>query len=309
MNHSSIRPGRLEDLPELQRLHAECLRSYYYDDLGSSEEPELIRGMNAVFVDRDTEKLKGFVAFDRVRRSQALPDSAPSKVPLRAAAISSPGPAGRSHFRALFEHTHRQLPLQSQGYLFYALTRQGWLRASLKESGFDQCDAVRFYERRSSAVEPVSQPAALRTAQPTDLPQLAMLDAAAFEPLWHMGVTELRQLQRDCRIEIAEAADTTVGYSALRLIADGSRPGTGSAQLVRLAVHPGAQTRGVGRQLLAACLCRATELGFGRVFLNTQESNMPSQNLYESLQFRRRGRTVPVFVKRVEQRQAQKLAQ
>ena len=309
MNHSSIRPGRLEDLPELQRLHAESLRSYYYDDLGNSEEPELIRGVNAVFVDRHTRKLKGFVAFDRVLRSQALPESAPSKVPLRAAAISSAGPAARSHFRALFEHTRQQLPLQSQGYLFFALTRQGWLRASLKESGFDQWDAVRFYERRSSTVEPVSQPAALRPAQPSDLPKLAKLDAAAFEPLWHMGVTELQQLQRDCHIEIAEAAETTVGYSALRLVSDGSRQGSGSAQLVRLAVHPRAQTRGVGRQLLVAGLCRATDLGFGRVFLNTQESNTPSQNLYESLQFRRRGRTVPVFVKRVEQRQAQKPTQ
>jgi len=309
MNHSSIRPGRLEDLPELQRLHAESLRSYYYDDLGNSEEPELIRGVNAVFVDRHTRKLKGFVAFDRVLRSQALPESAPSKVPLRAAAISSAGPAARSHFRALFEHTRQQLPLQSQGYLFFALTRQGWLRASLEESGFDQCDAVRFYERRSSTVEPVSQPAALRPAQPSDLPKLAKLDAAAFEPLWHMGVTELQQLQRDCHIEIAEAAETTVGYSALRLVSDGSRQGSGSAQLVRLAVHPRAQTRGVGRQLLVAGLCRATDLGFGRVFLNTQESNTPSQNLYESLQFRRRGRTVPVFVKREEQRQSQKPTQ
>ncbi len=305
MNHSSIRPGRLEDLPELQRLHAGSLRSYYYDDLGDNEEPGLLKGVNAVLVDRHTKKLKGFVAFDPVWRSQALPDSAPSKVPLRAAAISSAGAAARSQFRALFEHTRQQLPPQSQGYLFYALTEQGWLRASLKESGFDQCDAVRFYERKSRAVEPVSQPAALRPSQTSDLPQLAKLDAAAFEPLWHMGVTELQHLHCACRIEIAEMAEMTVGYSALRLISDGSPRGFGSAQLVRLAVHPGAQTRGIGRQLLVASLCYARQLGINRVFLNTQESNTPSRNLYESLQFRRRGRPVPVFVNRMKQRQAQ----
>lgn len=308
MNHSSIRPGQLEDLPELERLHYGSLRSYYYDDLGDREEPELFKGVSAVLVDRHTKKLKGFVAFDRVWRSPALPDSAPSKVPLRAAAISSAGAAARSHFRALFESTRQQLPPQTRGYLFYALTEQGWLQASLKESGFDQCDAVRFYERKSLAVEPVSQPAALRPAKPSDLPQLAELDAAAFEPLWHMGVTELQQLQRDCRIEIAEVAESPVGYSALRLIPDGSPRGYHSAQLVRLAVHPGAQSRGIGRQLLVASLCHATNLRIDRVFLNTQESNTPSQNLYESLQFRRRGRPVSVFVNREEEPQAQQYA-
>jgi ribosomal protein S18 acetylase RimI-like enzyme len=305
MNLSSIRPGRLEDLPELQRLHAGSLRSYYYDDLGDGEEPELCKGVNAVLVDRHTGKLNGFLAFDRVWRSQALPDTAPSKVPLRAAAISSAGAAARLQFRALFEHTRLQLPPQPQDYLFYALTDQGWLRASLQESGFEHCDAVRFYERSSRAVETVFQPAALRPAQPSDLPQLARLDAAAFEPLWHMGETELRHLHRDCRIEIAEMERTTVGYSALRLFSDGSPRGFGSAQLVRLAVHPGAQSRGIGRQLLAASLCYAHRLRTERVFLNTQESNTPSRNLYESLRFRKRGRSVPVFVNRVRQCQAQ----
>jgi ribosomal protein S18 acetylase RimI-like enzyme len=301
MNLSSIRPGRLEDLSEMHRLHSTSLRSYFYDDLGSTEVPDLLKGANAVLVDHQTERLKGFVSFDSVQRSEALPVSAPTKVSLRAVALSSAGATARLQFRALFENARQQLPVQPQGYLFYALTEQRWLQASLKEAGFDQCDAVRFYERKSRAIHPLTQPATLRLAQPADLPPLARLDAAAFDPLWHMGVADLTTLQCDCRFEIAELSTQTVGYSAFRLNPDGSPHGHDSAQLVRLAVHPRAQSLGIGRQLLVASLCYAHQLGIGRVFLNTQESNSPSQKLYESLQFRKRGRAVPVLVKEVSQ--------
>ncbi len=299
MNLSSIRPGRLEDLPEMHRLHSNSLRSYFYDDLGSTEVPDLLKGANAVLVDHQTERLKGFVSFDSVQRSEALPVSAPTKVSLRAVALSSAGATARLQFRALFENARQQLPVQPQGYLFYALTEQRWLQASLKETGFAYRDAVRFYERISRAFQPIPQPAALRPAKRTDLPPLACLDASAFEPLWHMGAADLQALHRDCRFEIAEMARQTVGYSALRLNSNRSQSGYDSAQLVRLAVHPCSQNRGIGRQLLVAGLCYAHQLGIGRVFLNTQESNSLSQKLYESLQFRKRGRPVPVLVKKV----------
>lgn len=305
MKPTFIRPGRLEDLPELHRLHASSPRCYYYDDLADFEEPDLLKGVNAVLVDQQKERLNGFVTFDCVKRSRALHASAPTKVSLRAAAFTSAGAAARLQFRALFEHAHQQLPPQPQGYLYSALTEQGWLRASLLECGFDHLDAVRFYERKSPSVADVPQTAALGPAQPSDLPKLAEVDAAAFETLWHMGASELEHLHRDCRIEIAQIAHETVGYSALRLISDGSPRGFSSAQVVRLAVQPSVQGRGVGRQLLVACLSYAHQIGIDRVFLNTQESNMPSQNLYTSLKFRRRGRPVPVFVNRVTQRQAQ----
>ena len=301
MNLLSIRPGRLEDLPQLHHLLSNSLRSFSYDDLGGAEELDLRKGTHAVLMDQHADKLRGFVSFESAQRSEALPDSAPTKVSLRATALSSGGAAARLQFSALFEFARRQLPATPHNYLFFAMTEQRWLQASLKEAGFDQCDAVRFYERRSRAIHPLPQPATLRLAQPADLPPLARLDAAVFDPLWHMGVADLHTLQCDCRFEIAELSTQTVGYSALRLNSDGFSHGHNSAQLVRLAVHPRAQSLGIGRQLLVASLCYAHQLGIGRVFLNTQESNSPSQKLYESLQFRKRGRAVPVLVKEVSQ--------
>ena len=305
MTLSSIRPGRFEDLPELKRLHTGGSRCFYYSDAAQSEEPELLAGMNAVLVDQQTERLKGYVSFDCAKRSDVLPATAPIKVTLRAAAFSSPAKVARLQFRALFDHTQKQLPPQSQGYLFSALAEQGWLRASLKEAGFDSTDSIRLYERRSGEVESVQQTAVLRPAQPSDLLRLAKVDAETFEPLWHMGTLELKNLLRDCRFEIAKMAQETVGYSVLRLNSDGSPRGFNSAQLVRLAVHPRFQARGIGRQLLVSSLLYAHQLRIERVFLNTQESNAPSQKLYESLQFRKRGRSVPVFVHRVKGRLAQ----
>lgn len=308
MNLPSIRPGRFEDLPALKHLHTSSLRCYYYSEVAQTEEPELLTGLNSVLVDQETERLRGYVSFDGVMRSEALPAEAPTKVSLRAAAFSTPGAVARLQFRALFEHAQEQLPPQSQCYLFSALTEQGWLSASLRETGFAICDSVRLYERRSHEVENVQQPAELRPAQPSDLLRLAKLDAETFEPLWHMGIFELKCLLRDCRLEIAEMAQETVGYSALRLNPDGSPRGFSSAQVVRLAVHPRFQARGIGRQMLVSCLRSTHLLGIDRVFLNTQESNAPSQSLYESLQFRKRGRPIPVFVNRVKRRLAQHFA-
>ena len=115
MKPTFIRPGRLEDLPELHRLHASSPRCYYYDDLADFEEPDLLKGVNAVLVDQQKERLNGFVTFDCVKRSRALHASAPTKVSLRAAAFTSAGAAARLQFRALFEHAHQQLPRSPKG--------------------------------------------------------------------------------------------------------------------------------------------------------------------------------------------------
>ena len=130
------------------------------------------------------------------------------------------------------------------------------------------------------------------------MPQLARVDTAAFEPLWRMGAAELANLYEDCRIEVAVLEGKLVGYTALNLYTDGDKRDESAAQLVRLAVHPQAQDLGIGRQLLVSSLRHAHAQGICRVLLNTQESNRLSQRLYESLQFRKRGRTIPVYVKR-----------
>lgn len=218
---------------------------------------------------------------------------------LRTVDLSATGAAALYLFKRLFECATQQLLLHPQNYLFHILTDEGWLQACLREAGFKQFDAIRTYKRTSRAVQPARQQANLRLARKSDLPGLVVLDAAAFAPLWHMSAVELFSLQRDHRFEVAESGVEIVGYTALRLIADDLSDRFGSAHLVRLAVHPLAQDRGIGRQLLVSSLNYAHNLGAYDIFLNTQESNSLARKLYESLQFRKSGRSIPVLVKRI----------
>ena len=297
MNSALIRPGRPEDLHEMRRLFSRGSRSYL--KIGLEDLPELLQGATAAVVHAHTQRMLGFISLQQEELSDALPAHAPARVSLRATATSSAGAAARAQFKALFECAARALPAHPSGHLFYALTDQRWLQASLRETGFVHHDAIRFFERTAPAAQPVPQPAILRSARRSDLPRLACVDAAAFDPLWHMGRCELERLYDECRMEVAVSNDEAVGYTVLNLHTDGATRRKGSAQLVRLAVDPQAQELGIGRQLLVASLCHAHAQGIHHVFLNTQESNSLSHKLYESLQFRKRGRIVSVFVRRV----------
>jgi ribosomal protein S18 acetylase RimI-like enzyme len=83
-----------------------------------------------------------------------------------------------------------------------------------------------------------------------------------------------------------------VGYAISDVLGD-------AGFIVRLAVRPDAQGRGVGSQLLTDALdyCRAS--GAAVVRLNTQESNLASHHLYQRFGFQRSGRRVPVLVRKV----------
>lgn len=312
MNALAIRPGRAQDLPEVRRLLQHSARSYLH--MGLDEISALLwQGTTAVAVDPQRERLVGFLAFQEEERCPTLPAHVADKVSLGAAAVSPVGTAARQLLIDLIEFAISRLAASRHGHLLFVITDQGWLLSNLREAGFVQYDEIWFYERTRRSVVAISQPAILRPAQESDLPCLARLDAATFDPLWHMGTAALRQLYCGCRFEAAylelsqgqrsaghqgaasPCADP-VGYTALALPA---RTEQRSAQLVRLAVHPTVQGCGIGRQLLVASLRHAHEQGIHHMSLNTQGSNVPSQRLYESLQFRKRGHPVPVLIRPV----------
>jgi len=297
MNATSIRPAQTQDLPQMYRLLASGTRSFA--NVGEGDLPGLLQDSFGAAVQVDSQAISGFVVLQQEDLTEELSAHAPVRVSLRAAATKFPGAKARRQFSALFECAEENLPAWSAGQLFYALTDQGWLKAGLTEAGFKHHDSIRFYERSGPVAQPQHQPAHLRPATHSDLPHLARLDEAAFEPLWRMGLAELGRLYADCRLEIAVRDGQKAGYAALDLQTDGDERDQKTAQLVRLAVHPHAQELGIGRQLLMSSLLYAHEQGICRVLLNTQESNRPSQRLYESMQFRKRGRAVPVFVKRM----------
>ena len=296
MNPSSIRPAQPEDLPEMCRLLAAGSRSFA--NVGAEDLSRLLQGSCGAAVQVDARKISGFVVLQLENFAEELAADAPARVSLLATASKFPGARARQQFSALFECAEGILPARPAGQLFYALADQNWLQASLREAGFAHCDSIRFYERRGPVSQPQRRPARLHPADRSDFSHLARVDAAAFEPLWRMGAAEFGRLYKECRVEVAVRDGKRVGYAALNLYTDGDRRDEKAAQLVRLAVHPQAQELGIGRQLLVSSLFHASSLGIHRVLLNTQESNRHSQRLYESVQFRKRGRSVPVYVKR-----------
>lgn len=168
-----------------------------------------------------------------------------------------------------------------------------WLLPVLPRAGFVHHEWIVTLERSTqSAAEPPS--VALRAVQPHDLPALVALDAAAFSAPYQLTRSELIELMMTSGyFAVAENPFSgLIGY----VCADAAGA---AAQVIRLAVHPAVQRRGMGEALLQHALhyCRVT--GAERVSINTQESNLTSLRLYERSGFRRIGRRVPLLVRDV----------
>ncbi len=168
----------------------------------------------------------------------------------------------------------------------------------LIQNGFALVDGVRYYKYTSRLTPKAPAPAQLDLAGPGDLPLLAELDAATFPPLWHMDEGELASLLFSSRLRVARLGGERVGYAALSLNGAYTDPESSgpSAFLARLAVHPSAQGRGVGRQLLADSIAYAHSQRHSPIYLNTQVSNEPSQRLYEGMGFRSMNQVFHVYI-------------
>ncbi|MCW5863830.1 MAG: GNAT family N-acetyltransferase [Anaerolineae bacterium] len=146
---------------------------------------------------------------------------------------------------------------------------------------------------RKDDLEPVSYSAPpgldIRPALMEELPALAEMEAAAFEPRWRHSAQSLYLAWRQSlSFDVATLDGRPVGFQF-------STGGGSSAHLARMTVDPQWQGLGVG----AALMTRALE-GYRRrklrgVTLNTQEDNVVSQRLYGRFGFRPSGQKYPVW--------------
>ncbi len=288
-----VRVAQPQDLAAIQALFQNSPHVYWA--AGPEDLALLVHAGTAAVALSPGGGLQGFVAFQVEDRPVTLPPQAPTRVYLRLAAR---GPLAQDVPMAELVQTALQgVPEAPPGCQALAITGHGWLLGGLGRAGFQLHDHIVFFERTRREVPMVPQTARLRPLHPDEWEALAWLDAASFAPLWHMGPQELQALSLSCRFRVAEVPDRPgpVGYTALSV-----HPGEGSsaerlAQLVRVAVHPEARGRGIGRQLVVEALAYAGKQRAHRVRLNTQRSNRASQCLYRSLDFRRRGRPIPVL--------------
>lgn len=83
-------------------------------------------------------------------------------------------------------------------------------------------------------------------------------------------------------LRLAHLDGVTAGFALARIVAD-------EAELLLLAVEPGARRRGVGRALLADFIAGAGARGAGRLHLEVRDGN-PAIRLYQAARFTLAGR-------------------
>ena len=290
----TLRFARLGDLPEVQQLYQEARHAFR--TCGLEDLPGLIQEGVAVVGETVLvpPRLWGFLGIQVEDRPSTLPSTTPTRAYLRAALLDLGHPPSRE-LPDLLRLALARLAREETPVQVMAIASAGWLRYPLERAGFRPVDALRFYVHTRRDVPPATGPATLRPARQEDLRPLALLDREAFAPLWHMGTEELAQLMVTGRVQVAEWQGELAGYTSLAFY-QRENGGEREAQLVRLAVHPRFQGRGIGRQLLAESLRYAHSLEAFRVQLNTQESNRRSQQLYQAFGFRQVGGLVPVMI-------------
>jgi ribosomal-protein-alanine N-acetyltransferase len=239
------------------------------------------------------DQIDAMAAFYPEPRPVSLPAAEPDRVFLRAAVFRN-GVSPSSTLHELLDAWCRAPARRVR--LLIAYGGEPWYNRSLLAAQCLLAEEVIFFElphldHNAAVLQVRKGAAALRTATIADIGDIALLDAACFDVLWHMGAADLRQLLLFGRLAVAEIDGSFVGYTALTTRDE-------VAQVARLAVHPAWNGRGIGRQLLVDSLRAAVDVGCRSAVLNTQANNERAQALYRSLGFHRTGERFEVYTRR-----------
>jgi ribosomal protein S18 acetylase RimI-like enzyme len=265
---------------------------YRYVDMGMEDLPGLLAGGAAALGQEASQgQAWGFVGVQVEERPITMPNHAPTRGHLRAVAFQhnhAPEIELGRLMRVIVADQAEPYPVQ---YLCYGA--EYWLSKALKEAGFTQVEAVQFYQldrlrSRLHTLPPIPEQLSFTPLYPAQLDELAILDAATFDPLWHFGHRDLFELLMRGRMQVAWWEGEMVGYSAVCANTQSE------AQLARLAVLPTYQGRGIGRALLSDAI-RYAAGDFSVLVLNTQINNNRSQSLYRGLGFRPIGMSLAVL--------------
>ena len=177
------------------------------------------------------------------------------------------------------------------GVLVPAIILQDWLETLMKGSGFSSHQEIVMLERGQAPCGPVELPSGvtLRGMLPSDLPAVAEVDAAAFDPVWQNSLDTLNRAFPQAIVPtVAVTGGEVVGYQL-------STRNPFGAHLARLAVRPGIQRRGVGQALVVDLIGRLERHHVHHLTVNTQSDNGTSLALYRRIGFEETGERYPVY--------------
>jgi [ribosomal protein S18]-alanine N-acetyltransferase len=191
--------------------------------------------------------------------------------------------------RALWENVLPELKAQAV-HTVGLLVINEWITQVVLPLGFAYKENIITMVRSEYRLpEPRPTEFRIRAGELYDLPRLVEIDQAAFSPPWQMAADDVRQAYRMASsCTVATLSDEIIGYQISTLYFDG-------AHLARLAVHPAAQGKAVGRVILGELLDRFQKRGVYMVTVNTQSSNLHSRNLYTHFGFIPNGFDLPYW--------------
>jgi ribosomal protein S18 acetylase RimI-like enzyme len=166
-----------------------------------------------------------------------------------------------------------------------------WFSELLTRHGFNYLQDIVVLEwNRILPALPETKPITIRPARMDDLEAICEIDAAAFEPIWHLPFSALRQaFETSAYTSVAVVDDLVIGYQL-------STMSQSSAHLARLAVLPKFQHQKIGLNLAAEMVTHFSRGGIHAITVNTQNNNTASLAVYARLNFQPTGDHYPVFI-------------
>jgi ribosomal-protein-alanine N-acetyltransferase len=275
ISRATARPSLDADLSPISRLLRNGGRRFY--GLSGAELPGLVaEGLGAVLA-LGSEVWGAAVASWPVGTTAWL----------RGVALAE-GVEPQAALQALLPVLHQSLAARGVKAIFYAGddSAEGWLDPALKDSGYIASTKVVVYEKRDLLIPAGGNRALLvRTAVAADLAAVLELDRRCFEAQWAKDDTVLgTAIIQGPLFLVAELEGRIVGYIYATTHFSGHL-----VHLVRIAVDPALQGRGMGIRLLAEVIDFARGVGADVVTLNTQSYNLHAQRLYRWFGFRPTG--------------------
>ncbi len=151
-----------------------------------------------------------------------------------------------------------------------------WLKDALLARGFQFLTTLRSYDKEDFSVPTEGdQSVVVRPFEPEDLEELLAVEAACFAQHWRYDAAGFLEIADTAPYFVVAVLDgRVVGYQ-FNLV----EAATGF--LVRIAVHPSVNSRGIGARLMAEAVHFFAEQRVWKIALNTEESNHHAHRLYE----------------------------
>lgn len=163
----------------------------------------------------------------------------------------------------------------------YAVGLEEWFTRLLLDESFRTTQNIVVLSWNHHLPAAINLPVAvfLRPMEQQDLPQVAAVDAASFEPVWVNSPDAIRlaYLQSE-RSTVAEVDGKIIGYEL-------TTANQYSAHLSRLAVLPEFRHRQIGTAMVREMLAHFARHGMVQITVNTQSDNSASLHVYKSLGF------------------------